>query len=573
MAYFSLLTAAFVLLLGSFVDAQTRPSAFLSPSGQISSHVTQATITPPPLGWSSWNSFSNRVNSKIVMQQAKAMVASGMQKAGYQYINIDEGWWLGERDVDGNIVVDPKQWPALQPGEHDGDMSNVVRFIHGLGLKAGIYTDAGESGCGFYGPDLGPPMPHTGSEGHYDQDFLQFAQWGFDYVKVDWCGGNKENLDPAVQYSAIAHAIARAEKQTQHPLYYSICNWGNNSPWTWAPGIGGVTADIWRTSGDMVAPIVADTPNANRLATFSGVLSNFDQGIHPEAQHTGFYNDPDMMVLGMPGLSDRQNRVHMSLWAISGAPLLVGADLTKLGPETVSILTNAEVVTVDQDPLGLQAIKVSEPGPGLQIWSKLLAAPGERAVLLLNRRATAADIAVSWNEIGLDPSKPAVIRNLWTRTEMQAASTYNASVPAGDALLFKFQGTEAAAETYAAASPANVLGGGAAPEACAPCQTGQVVSLGGARTLAFKVAPIVGPAFIKIRYLNSSKKWLPLELRVDGGMSANLVFPPGEPADQPTSITVEVESRQATQSSSLLFSSSDADGPMLESLSILSLKH
>ena len=151
------------------------------------------------------------------MEQAKAMVSSGMKLAGYQYINIDEGWWLGARDASGNIVVEAKQWPALQPGEHDGDMSNIVKFIHAQGLKAGIYTDAGEAGCGFYGPDLGPPMPHTGSEGHYDQDFLQFAEWGFDYVKVDWCGGDHENLDPAVQYAEIAHAIASCRENLRAP--------------------------------------------------------------------------------------------------------------------------------------------------------------------------------------------------------------------------------------------------------------------------------------------------------------------------------------------------------------------
>lgn len=311
-------------------------------------------------------------------------------------------------------MVDAKQWPALQPGERDGDMSNIVRFVHNLGLKAGIYTDAGEAGCGFYAPDLGPPMPHTGAEGHYDQDFLRFAEWGFDYVKVDWCGGNKENLDPFVQYAAIAHAINRADRITGHLLYYSICNWGHNSPWTWAPGIGGVGADIWRTSGDIVAPIVADSQNNSRVASFEGMLSNFDKAIHPEAQHTGFYNDPDMMVVGMPGLSEAENRVHMSLWAISGAPLMVGADLTKLSQRTTSTLTNPDVLSIDQDSLGLQAVNVGEPGPGLQVWSKLLAASGVRAVLLLNRNSAPAEIEVRWGDVGLDSSSNTTVKDAWS---------------------------------------------------------------------------------------------------------------------------------------------------------------
>ena len=267
-------------------------------------------------------------------------------------------------------------------------MANIVRFIHSLGLKAGIYTDAGKDGCSMY-PDLGPKYFNTGSEGHYEQDFLQFARWGFDYVKVDWCGGDKENLDPAVQYAEIARAIARAEKITGHRLYFSLCEWGKQSPWTWAPHVGGAPADIWRTSGDIVDPIVAGQAHADRKAGFDKMLGNFDQGIHPEAQHTGFYNDPDMMVIGMPGFSDAQNRVHMSLWAISGAPLLVGADLAKLSPETLAMLTNKAVLAVDQDALGLQAVKVAEPDKGVQVWSKPLAERriARRAAVESQRRA------------------------------------------------------------------------------------------------------------------------------------------------------------------------------------------
>ena len=297
-----------------------------------------ASIPLPPMGWSSWNSFSNTVDARIVMEQARAMAADGMKKAGYTYINVDEGWWTGQRDAQGNIVVDAKQWPALAPGERAGDMANIVRFIHSLGLKAGIYTDAGTSGCSMY-PDLGPRYFHAGSEGHYDQDFLQFAKWGFDYVKVDWCGGAKEKLDPAAQYAEIAHSIAKAEAITGHHLYFSICEWGKNSPWTWAPNIGGSPAAIWRTSGDIVAPIVAGHEHADRRASFAKVLSNFDQGIHPDAEHTGYYNDPDMMVLGIPGLTAEQNRLHMALWAISGAPLIIGADLTKLTDPELADLT------------------------------------------------------------------------------------------------------------------------------------------------------------------------------------------------------------------------------------------
>src|SRR5580658_3181969 len=271
---------ALTILLGLIAIGVCGATGLLAQSAE--SVAEPVAIPLPPMGWSSWNSFSNTVDSAIVMAQAKAMVASGMHKAGYQYINIDEGWWLGERDAKGNIVVPPEAWPAIAPGEHAGDMSNIVRYIHSLGLKAGIYTDAGSDGCSTVGPDLGPSYPHTGSEGHYDQNYLQFARWRFDYVKVDWCGGDKENLDPAIQYAEIARAIARAERITGRQLYFSICNWGKHSPWTWAPNIGGVTADIWRTGGDIVAPIVANTKNSSRKATLQDVFREFDAATHPE---------------------------------------------------------------------------------------------------------------------------------------------------------------------------------------------------------------------------------------------------------------------------------------------------
>lgn len=433
----ALVSLGFLICAGT-IAAQTEPQL--------------APFSRPPMGWSSWNSFSNIVDSQVVMKQARAMVSSGLHKAGYQYVNIDEGWWLGTRDSQGNIVVDPKAWPALTSGERAGDMSNIVRYIHSLGLKAGIYTDAGKDGCSM-SPDLGPKYFATGSEGHYEQDFLQFAKWGFDYVKVDWCGGYKENLDPAVQYAEIARAISRAQAITGRRLYFSICNWGKNSPWTWAPNVGGSPADIWRTSGDIVAPIVAGHEHADRKASFTKMLSNFDQGIHPEAEHTGYYNDPDMMVLGMPGLTEEQNRLHMGLWAISGAPLIVGADLTKLSAAERGILINRAVLAIDQDAAGLQAVKVSEPAPGLQVWSKALAEPGRRAVLLLNRTTSAQPIAVKWTDLGLTQASPH-ITDAWTGKELQSSQgSYTAAVPPGDGMLLLVSGTESEMNRYSPAGP------------------------------------------------------------------------------------------------------------------------
>jgi len=527
------------------------------------------------MGWSSWNSFSNTVDSQIVMDQARAMVSSGIQKAGYEYINIDEGWWLGDRDRDGNIVVDPKAWPAIASGEHAGDIANIVRFIHGLGLKAGIYTDAGADGCGTFSPDLGPGYPHEGSEGHYEQDFLQFAQWGFDYVKVDWCGGDRENLDPAIQYAEIARAIGRAKAITGHSLYFSICNWGRQSPWTWAPNIGGISADIWRTGGDIVDPIVANTKNAGRRARFKEVLREFDQAQHPDAQHTGFYNDPDMMVVGMPGLSEQQNRAHMSLWAISGGPLLVGADLTRLTAADTATLTNPEVVGIDQDLLGLPPVRISEvkvsevgvaeaeasaakpasgPGPAppsLQVWSKELSGMGRRAVLLLNRTASPASISVRWSDLGLKADSTASVRDAWGRSDLgRFQSTYSAVVPAADAVLLLVIGDEASARTYLAEMKRSV----------SPHEQGQLVFSG--------IASGFPVARIRIVYSNPDKTPRFAELRVNGRVATRIAFP--STGDSKSSGTISIESQLNTDGAGNALQFSAAQGPMpaIQSLAI-----
>ena len=558
-------SASTALIVGFvFVRAESRLA-----SGTPTSHAKPIAATPPPMGWSSWNSFSNTINSDIVVQQTNAMVSSGMKSVGYQYINIDEGWWLGQRDSTGNIVVDARQWPALKSGEQAGDMSNIVRFIHAAGLKAGIYTDAGESGCSFYGPDIGPPMPHTGSEGHYDQDFLQFAQWGFDYVKVDWCGGDHENLDPAVQYAAVASAIRRAEKLTGHRLYFSICDWGSKSPWTWAPGIGGVEADIWRTSGDIVDPIVTSAPPNARRATMKAVLDNFDRGIHPAAQHTGFFNDPDMMMVGMRGLSDRENRLHMSLWAISGAPLIAGADLTKLTKTTREILTNSEVIAVDQDSLGVQAIKVAEPRPGLQVWARPLATEGQRAVLLLNRTSEPAPISVNWDAIGLDPTSSASVRDIWSAKNLGVySSAFTTTVSAEDAVFVVVHGTDARPARYDAVSSFTDAGAGRS-ETYGQSSRGTGVFIGGEKSLTFSIPPLTKPAYVRIDYANPSDRPLTAQLKVDGQTPTNVLFGPTGGGDELGSITIVVDSHPTGSQSKLTFSCECSPGLYLQSISLL----
>jgi len=405
----------------------------------------------PPMGWSSWNSFSNTISSAVTQQQADALVSTGLRRAGYQYVNIDEGWWLGTRDTAGNIVVDPKQWPALAPGERAGDMANIVRYIHAKGLKAGIYTDVGLDGCSMY-PDVGPAYRNVGSRSHYEQDFVQFARWGFDYVKVDWCGGDKENLSGQVQYAEVARAIDRAARLTGRRLVLSICNWGKQSPWTWGPGVGGIDYTLWRTGGDIIPPIVTGSANEGRRITVDKILKSFDDAIHPEAQHTGYFNDADMMVVGMPGTTGQTDRLHMALWAMAGGPLLVGADLTKLDGAMVATLANEHAIAVDQDSLGLQAVKVGEVSPGLEIWSKRLDGMGRRAVLLLNRTYFPAPFRVAPGPLAL--TRIAAAKDVWGgAAPRRDGAGLSATVPAQDALFLLVEGDDAPATTLSRAAP------------------------------------------------------------------------------------------------------------------------
>jgi hypothetical protein len=456
-----------------------------------------ACLGAAPMGWNSWNSFANIVDSQIVQQQAQTLASNGMKKAGYEYVVIDEGWWLGERDAAGNFVVNAKQWPALQPGQKAGDMANVAAYIHSLGLKAGIYTDAGKDGCSMY-PDSGPKLRNTGSEGHYDQDFLQFSKWGFDYVKVDWCGGAKEKRSGAVQYAQIAHAIEKAEKTTGRKLYFSICEWGSQNPWFWAPGVGEIESTIWRTGGDIIPPVVEslhDAEHDKRIITAKNVLASFETGLHPEAQHTGYFNDLDMMVMGMRGMNDALDRTHMGLWAIASAPLMVGSDLTRLSPATLSLLTNEEALAIHNDPYGLQPIQVDEPAPGVQIWAKPMAIAGRRAVAILNRTDVAAQVKVDWKKLGLKGT-PKSLRDVWNKQDVESVDAA-VTVPAHDLVLMLVDGEDGTPAEY----PAN--------------QT----SIPGIKAPG-------GPVFAQLHYANTSGHVVVLRMKSLSGLSTAIALAP-----------------------------------------------
>jgi hypothetical protein len=424
--------AAQVLVLGlalaglASLDRQAPPVSVSADPAAVSTN--QIGVTPPPMGWASWNSFASSIDYNTIKAQADALVSSGMAAAGYNYVNLDDGWWQGARDADGNIVVDESLWP--------GGMKAMADYIHSKGLKAGIYTDAGKQGCGYYYPTTRPAAPNTGMEGHYQQDLETFQRWGFDFVKIDFCGGRVEGLNQEATYKAIAAAHDAASAVTGRKLYLSVCEWGTGLTWNWAPGTG----NMWRTSNDII--FWGQTPDTAKM------LTNFDQAIHPAAQHTGYYNDPDMLMVGMNGLSAAQNRLHMGLWAISGAPMMAGNNLATMSTATRDILTQPEVLAIDQDARGLQGVKVAEDTRNLQVYGKVLAGTGKRAVLLLNRTGSAAPMTVRWADLGLTTAS-ASVRNTWSRSDAGSfATSYTTTVPAGDAVLLTVSGTEASGSTY-----------------------------------------------------------------------------------------------------------------------------
>jgi len=514
--------------------------------------TNQIAVPRPPMGWASWNSFASSFDEATIKAQVDAFVAAGLPAAGYRYVNIDEGWWQGARDSAGNIVVSATQWP-------DG-MAGIVSYIHSKGLLAGIYTDAGKNGCGFFFPTTQPAAPNTGAEGHYLQDMTQFERWGFDFVKVDWCGGDAEGLDPQTTNQAISAAVAAATAATGHPMVLSICEWGRQNPWNWGAGTG----TMWRTSGDIIF--------FGQSATLPPVLSNFDQAQHPASQHTGYVNDPDMLTVGMSGLSAAQGRTELSLWAISGAPLLAGNNLATMSSTTAAILKNAEVVAIDQDPRGLQGAKLAEDSAGLQVYGKVLSGSGRRAVVLLNRTSAAATMTVRWADLGLTTA-PASVRNVWTATTAgNVATSFSTSVPANDSVLLTVTGTEAGATTYEAESPGNTRAGSAAATSCPACSGGTEVGSvgnGSANTLRFNgiAANQTGLAVATIAYTNGDAIARTATLATDGQAPTTVAFPSTRSWTTPGTVSVIV-SLAAGTANTMTFANASAWAPNLDAIAV-----
>ncbi|KQM64098.1 alpha-galactosidase [Sphingomonas sp. Leaf16] len=353
------------------------------------------------MGWNSWNKFACNVNEGVIRATADAIASNGMKAAGYEYVVIDD-CWHGARDANGFITEDRQRFPS--------GLKALSDYIHSRGLKFGIYSDAGTKTCG------GRP----GSQGHEYQDAIQYARWGVDYLKYDWCSTGVRNAEEA--YATMADAL----KASGRPILFSLCEWGNSKPWLWASKIG----NMWRTTGDITDKWIGKYSYSWGVAS----IVDLNEPLWPYAG-PGHWNDPDMLEVGNGGLNDTEYRAHFSLWAMMAAPLIAGNDVATMNQATRDILLNREVIAVDQDKLGSQGHRVARDGTS-EVWVKQMA-DGGRTLLLWNRGETPARITADWTTLGLPAATRLKGRDLWAHKDLgRLSGRYSADVaPHGVAMV------------------------------------------------------------------------------------------------------------------------------------------
>ncbi|MGA7860154.1 MAG: glycoside hydrolase family 27 protein [Terracidiphilus sp.] len=371
--------------------------------------ASQAVAQTPPMGWNSWNYFAGKVTDKDIRDSADQIVASGMKDAGYVYVNIDDTW-EGERDANGVLHTNSK-FP---------DMKALADYVHSRGLKIGIYSSPGPKTCAGY----------AGSLGHEVQDAQLYASWGIDYLKYDLCSFREDVMakqapnDKAAQMRLMIAAydkMDKALKATGRPIVFSLCQYGWDAVWEWAPALGG---NLWRTTGDI-------NPHWDRIYA---ILSQ-QEGLEAYAG-PGHWNDPDMLEVGNGRLSLAENRSHFSMWAMLAAPLLAGNDLPNMKPEIKAILTNRDVIAIDQDPLGKQASRVYSDGE-VDVWARPLQG-GAMAVAVLNAgsdRYSTHPFHLDLTKLGLHGTQQA--KDLWTGKDMELTENMPLELAGHDILLVR----------------------------------------------------------------------------------------------------------------------------------------
>jgi alpha-galactosidase len=382
----------------------------LSVPSHLNAQAAMAQVAQtPPMGWNSWNYFAEKVDDKGIRAAADQLVATGMKDAGYNYVNIDDTW-EGERDANGVLHTNAK-FP---------DMKALADYVHSKGLKIGIYSSPGPKTCGGY----------AGSYGHELQDAQMYASWGFDYLKYDLCSFIGDVMqkqapnDHAAQMRLMIDAYEKmhqALKSTGRPIVYSYCTYGWDAVWEWGPKDG---ANLWRTTGDITA-------NWDRMYVILSQQSGLEKYAGP-----GHWNDPDMLEVGNGKLSLSENRVHFSMWAMLAAPLLAGNDLPNMKPEVKAILTNRDVIAIDQDRLGKQAAHVYSDGE-VEVWARPLAA-GAMAVAVVNvgsDRYSTHPFHLNLAKLGLQGTQKG--KNLWTGKDVELTPGMALELSSHDILLVR----------------------------------------------------------------------------------------------------------------------------------------
>jgi alpha-galactosidase len=372
----------------------------------------------PPMGWNSWNKFAGDINEQLIRATADAMATNGMRDAGYVYVVVDDCWEAKERDARGDIAADPKKFPH--------GMKALGDYLHAKGLRFGIHNCAGTKTCAGY----------PGGRGHEFQDALTYASWGVDFLKYDWCEHGTANAEET--YKTMRDGLATAGR----PIVFSLCEWGDNKPWLWARDIG----HLWRTTGDIYNCFDCVIDHVTWKSW--GVLQILDKqdGLRDYAG-PGHWNDPDMLEVGN-GMPVNEERAHFSMWCMLAAPLIAGNDMRSMSATTREVLTNPEVIAVDQDKLGVQGLKYSAKD-GVEIWFKPLVNDAW-AMCVLNRNTNSQPVAFNWKSETLTDnlSKREArfdtttyrLRNLWTKKDAgTTAEPLTAEVPGHDVLMLRLE--------------------------------------------------------------------------------------------------------------------------------------
>lgn len=373
-------------------------------------------VMTPPMGWNTWNTFACDIDETLIRDSADAMIAAGMREAGYVYIVLDDCWLSKERDANGNLVADSKKFPS--------GMKALGDFLHSKGFKFGIYNCAGTKTCAGY----------PGGRGHEYQDARIYASWGVDYLKYDWCEHGTANARET--YKTMRDALYAAGR----PIVFSMCEWGQNKPWTWAADI----AHLWRTTGDICNCFDCVKDHGDWKSWGVMQILDMQDGLRTYAG-PGHWNDPDMMEVGN-GMSEGENRAHFSMWCILAAPLMAGNDVRKMTENTIEILTNQEVIAVDQDPFGIQGFRYSAD-EGVEVWFKPLS-DGDWAMCLLNRSSEAQKIRFEWGshcvidslaKRQIEFNKTTYqVRDLWQKKDLGTTrEEFSRTIPSHDVALLR----------------------------------------------------------------------------------------------------------------------------------------